>query len=70
MSVLPLSLFLRVEGGASSVGFLGRGSLPKREDQREGHSLVRVLGRSSKNQVLRGIAISPPRESAQLHEVV
>ena len=25
MSVLPLSLFLRVEGGASSVGFLGRG---------------------------------------------
>ena len=28
--------------------FLGRGSLPKREDQREGHSLVRVLGRSSK----------------------
>ena len=25
MSVLPLSLFLRVEGGASQVGFLGRG---------------------------------------------
>ena len=54
MSVLPLSLFLRVEGRSlSMVGFLGRGSLPKREDQREGHSLVRVLGRSSKNQVLR-----------------
>ena len=31
MSVLPLSLFLRVEGGASQGGFLGRGSLPKRE---------------------------------------
>ena len=53
MSVLPLSLFLRVEGGASQVEFLGRGSLPKREDQREGHSLVRVLGRSSRNRVLR-----------------
>ena len=38
MSVLPLSLFLRVEGGASSGGFLGRGSLPKREDP-EGGSL-------------------------------
>ena len=33
MSVLPLSLFLRVEGGASRW-VLRRGSLPKREVQR------------------------------------
>ena len=47
MSVLPLSLFLRVEGGASRWVLRERVT-PKREVQREGHSLVRVLGRSSK----------------------
>ena len=48
MSVLPLSLFLRVEGGGASRWVLRERVTPKREVQREGHSLVRVLGRSSK----------------------
>ena len=47
MSVLPLSLFYGSRAEPRG-GFLGRGSLPKREVQRKGHSLVRVLGRSSK----------------------
>ena len=37
MSVLPLSLFLRVEGGASRWVLRERVT-PKREVQREGHS--------------------------------
>ena len=58
MSVLPLSLFLRVEGGASQCGFLGRGhSLSGKIRGRV--TLWSGLGAKLQNQVLRGIAISP-----------
>ena len=43
MSVLPLSLFLRVEGGASRWVLRERVT-PKREVQREGHSSGPGLG--------------------------
>ena len=66
MSVLPLSLFYGSRAEPHQCGFLGRGSLPKREESEGGSLSGPGLGAKLQNRVLRGIAISPLGRAPQL----
>ena len=69
MSVLPLSLFYGSRAEPLNGGFLGRGSLPKREIQREGHSLVGSWGEAPEIRFL-GHSHKPPSGERTTTEVV